>query len=1745
MKPTRWLLLSSLAAATLAIGQTVPPPPPDQLSIADSPLFVESTTPPLNMLVMGKDHKIYYEAYNDASDLDGDGSLDVGYKPATIDYYGYFNSNVCYTYQSNNGGRFTPSSAATNKQCSGKWSGDFLNYLTTSRMDALRRVLYGGWRQVDDVGNTTLQGAFFPQDAHSWGKEYQSIERDGYDISNYAPLTEPDEDNYHLFAVTTVTGNDATYASGYAAPLFRVLKNTEARVWNWLSIEGPVAGNYCFNASNERYPCRGGSSAFPGHPGNRNAFDTMESNYAIPDNISGSGNVNTIDCKDDDCNPDGSDSNYLTIIEGEINIRNGRGGTYQFRVDGDDVIDFTLYAPDGTQLVSPACYDSDGRGFGACSGNETSTSVSLNGNTSYGFKFRHEEAEGGDGYLLEWRKTSGSNQFDWRPITTNASGDAEGNGDLTDATTRATYDLTPFVPSVDSADYNVRVQVCPDTVALQDDTCKAYEDHFKPTGILHDYGENQKMFFGLITGSQFNNLEGGVLRKNISNFAGEINPETGQFLDGVGIVNTLDSLRMIGGGYAGDTTNNLNNDSNWNWANGYGNCPSVGGRAIANGECRMWGNPIAEMMFEGMRYFAGAAVATARFATGGADEGRTEETAMGLSQATWQDPYATDGGGYASCARPFETVISDINPSYDGGLPGSAFTTVAGDATVSGFDAAAQGQAIWNHEFGGARNVFIGEVAGVTDGAPTAKTASSFGNIRGLSPEEPTKGGTYYAASVARYGFVNDLNATAANDQQLGVYAVALASPLPRIAIPMGEGVVTLLPFAKTVSGTFGGGTRKPVNTIVDFYVEKIVNLPGGVQDPNVNGGRPSAVFRINYEDVEQGNDHDMDAIVRYEVLANDDGTLTVNLTSQYAAGSANQNIGYVLSGTTEDGIYLEVRDVDAPTYPYEDRDGNRPGGGAYRMGYRAYDFNTPPNRDPGYCEGNTSTECGLLPKTASRVFTPSTSAALATELHNPLWYAAKYGGFKDANDNDLPDAGEWDAKAAGKPDNYFLVTNPLNLREQLSEAFDAIQSQADQPSGSLSVSGARLGAGSFTVTPSFSALSEGKDWVGELRAFRVNAIGSAGGQLWAASGLMPDTAAGVFDRKIYTSLEAVDSGNRAIAVVEFRAENLGGDPTAQANSIGYTLSDITDLFGGSTTPNQLVNYLRGEDTLEGGVIGVTPFRERSGILGDIINSVPVVATAKDNNGWASASGLSQTIREAYDDPASESDYFGSSGKGDRDTYVYVGANDGMLHAFDGSTTLCELTDGTPSVCATANSGKEVFAYVPNSVLDHMGELADPDYQHRYYVDGSLVVSDVHDGTNWTTVLVGGAGAGGKGAFGLDVSNPSGFSASDVLWEVNGDTAVIGADIGYVMGEPTIVPLEDGSWVTLFGNGYNSTNGKSALVIVDVMTGSASTLVADDGVNTANGMGNIAAIDTNGNGLVDTVYGGDLHGNVWKFDFSAATPVVAFSGSPLFVATDSNGARQPITGGLEVSSGPGIGVSVFFGTGSYFQSGDHDTSPGQDVQSLYSIWDNGTVVPVGFRTDPDAVLQPQFLNSEQAGTPATRKSTSNAVNYLTQRGWYLDLQVGTDAAAAVGERFIGTPRLQNGKVFFTTYVPLGNSCTPGGRNWLFSFQALTGAAALSQVSLNPAGNPAACEGADCSGIAISEGAPIRDTSVLIPPPAALPGLAGGCVPGTPGCEPPDDPDDVYQRCTIVVRASGAPPLYLPRPCGRQSWRQVR
>ena len=331
---------------------------------------------------------------------------------------------------------------------------------------------------------------------------------------------------------------------------------------------------------------------------------------------------------------------------------------------------------------------------------------------------------------------------------------------------------------------------------------------------------------------------------------------------------------------------------------------------------------------------------------------------------------------------------------------------------------------------------------------------SSFANIRGLSPEAPAKEGSFNAASVANFALTNDLNPQT-NPQNLQTFAVALASPLPKIEIPVAGDTITLVPFAKSVKWGAAGinpalGQYQPTNQIVDFYVDTLTPTFGR--------------FRVNFEDVEQGADHDMDAIATYEynVVGS---SVTITVTSDYAAGGIVQHMGYAISGTTADGTYLVVRDRD--TVAGTDQD---------------YFLDSP-------------NVAGDLPLASTLTFSPGAGTA-AGLLNDPLWYAAKWGGFVDSNTNGRPDVqSEWDGDNDGNPDNYFLVTNALTLSQELGDAFDLILSRTAS-AAAVATNTTRLD----TNTLIYQAQFRSDDWTGQLLAYRLLPNGSLGTLAWSAT---------------------------------------------------------------------------------------------------------------------------------------------------------------------------------------------------------------------------------------------------------------------------------------------------------------------------------------------------------------------------------------------------------------------------------------------------------------------------------------------------------------------------------------------------------------------------------------------------------------------------------------------------------------------
>ncbi|MEQ5836531.1 PilC/PilY family type IV pilus protein [Marinobacter sp. NFXS9] len=1739
MKIHRGFSFAMAFVATLLAGGYAPHSAAASLNLASKPLFLGSTASPLLMMVMGRNHKLYYEAYNDASDLNNDGKLDVGYKPS-IDYYGYFNSYACYDYDTGNN-RFVPKSvkseadkAAGIKSCNtradgsganyaGSWSGDFLNYVTMARIDALRKVFYGGYRSTDTADMTVLERTHIPWDAHSWAKEYRSPEKDGYYIEAYTPLAQPPEGKGHLFGNLSESANN---------PILKVLPNTNFRPWEWASIERPVLADKCvpgIGAGKVNCETSAGDDGWEladselfqnltlkyyttckkyydtdkegdsrddcnsvGSPGSASEYDNFVDNFERSNRQMGStqsldvikgGNIGY--------------EHYLSIVKGSMVIP--KTGDYTFSVDGDDAVEFLIKNSSGSTIEKRISWFG---GHSACSDDnchkDKSKSVYLLAGT-YQVEFRHQESGGGDSFQLLQPKTTASSTF---------------------------------------ARYTVRVQVCA-SAALLEDNCKTYSDgagntSYKPTGLLHDYGENDSILFGLLSGSYENNLDGGVLRKTIGSFKDEVNSSDGTFTDMNGIVSTMNKLRTVNFENAGTGKSQYS-------------CGWITTRPISDGECDMWGNPIAEMMYETVRYFQGKKSPTADFEI--SDSGNND-AALGLPNAKWDDPY-DEVNGQPYCANPYMMVLSDINPNYDSDkVPGSYFSDFSGDLSPA-MNVKTLADTITAHEADVTGMHYIGQSGDDADSAPTAKNIKSLGTIRGLAPEEPTKLGSYYSASVAYYGWLNDLFPNKGSDTdptRINTFAVALASPLPRIEIPVGDGrIVTLVPFAKSPGGSgisSKEGDFQPTNQIVDFYVESITDTEGS--------------FLINFEDVEQGADHDMDAIARYKYKLDDDGSITISVNSLYAAGGIDQHMGYVISGTKSDGIYLVVRDIKDD----EENDSSTP----------VYYLDMPPGRDQGDSRGTDQ-----LPLSSTRTFEAGNSTA-ATLLQGPLYYAAKWGGFIDHNGNNIPDqADEWDVKnnttqaegADGVPDNYFLVTNALGLKNQLSSAFDVIL-EREASASTVTVNSGELNTDSLLFQATFNA----KNWSGNVDAYPIDSSG-VGSAVWNLQNVLSSQ---------YSSNNAFDDKRQ---VVTYNAEVGVGVPfrwpvdpenpsdteisSVQVKALRGGVTDNPDEYG-----SKVLDYIRGDQSQE--TAGTTyDFRERKdGIIGDIANSDPLFVPAPAffyPDDWPG---------NAPEDSHKYSDF--RKALKDRDAVLYFGANDGMFHAINAFEGVSG--DGVNS------GGQELLSYVPSMVYGNLAYLSSPNYVHKYYVDGPSTYADAYfsGDERWHTALVGSLRAGGQGLFALDITDPRGvtnlgypsFNEDDadslVLWEFSDSDD---ADLGYTYGEPVIVRMANGKWAAVFGNGYNNTaadghvsaTGNAVLYIVDIETGEiirkldTGAGLADDAQNRPNGLATPKVVDLNGDDIADSIYAGDLQGNMWKFDVSSGNADdwgIAYgtddSPQPLFVAKDSNGNRLPITSAPAVGSHPNRttgsdDVLVYFGTGKYIETTDNDPDD-QNTQSFFAIWDDG----LSYGATRSQLLQQKIEAEATTGDYSYRQISDNEIRWTAEedeegnvlpahRGWFIDLINTEDGNTDNrGERVIYEPTIRNDRIIFTTLEPSKDQCSAGGSGWLMELSALSGSRlADSPFDTNNDGqfdekdlidfeeDDKNCDGDDCAKNNLAGGGRKKNEGG-IPTTPAISDVPGSCAAGQ--CTEKKFIGTSNAKIDVVTESAKASTQ------GRQSWREV-
>jgi type IV pilus assembly protein PilY1 len=301
--------------------------------------------------------------------------------------------------------------------------------------------------------------------------------------------------------------------------------------------------------------------------------------------------------------------------------------------------------------------------------------------------------------------------------------------------------------------------------------------------------------------------------------------------------------------------------------------------------------------------------------------------------------------------------------------------------------------------------------------------------------------------------------------------------------------------------------------------------------------------------------------------------------------------------------------------------------------------------------------------------------------------------------------------------------------------------------------------------------------------------------------------------------------------------------------------------------------------------------------------------------------------------------------------------------------------------------------------------------------------------------LVAGLNAGGRGYYALDVTDPTNPKG---LWEL---TPAIDADVGYSFGKPLAVKLASGTWVILVTSGYNNVGpgtGGGFLYVLNPMTGAIISKIATlaGSATTPSGLAQVSASATSPSfdATALYVYGGDLLGNVWRFDLNSGVAATG-TGSVMKMAvlTGPTGAAQPVTTRPLIATVSGVTV-VYVGTGKYLEQADLTTT---QTQSLYAIKDDGTLLPA-FTTGTNRTSG-NLVEQVIVDSGATRKIPAPLpVSFATTRGWYIDFP-------DTGERLNIDMILVQSTLLVATNIPdSATACTSGGRSWLNYFDYASG-----------------------------------------------------------------------------------------------------
>jgi len=617
----------------------------------------------------------------------------------------------------------------------------------------------------------------------------------------------------------------------------------------------------------------------------------------------------------------------------------------------------------------------------------------------------------------------------------------------------------------------------------------------------------------------------------------------------------------------------------------------------------------------------------------------------------------------------------------------------------------------------------------------------------------------------------------------------------------------------------------------------------------------------------------------------------------------------------------------------------------------------------------------------------------------------------------------------AGGTGQFYPATSPIEVQAQLNKIMLDIQAHTLATVAS-SANSTHLSANSVEYQATYTSQNVPYlDWTGEVFAEGLSIAGvPSGTKKWSAQALLDGTA---------PTSRVIATCSPSSSLASPWLSSACGVPFEVPGGPGISSTQLTELQPSDTNGALRLAYLRGDTSHE--VRNSGAFRNRTHLLGDIINSQPAYV----GNALGLYSGDSTYVTYAINSAS-------------RQGMLYVGSNDGMLHAFNATT------------------GVEQFAFIPSGVFSSLVNLTAPAYNlnHQYFVDGSPQVADVKFGGSctgascWHTLVIGGEGGGGRSIYALDATTPSSLTsesavASALLWEFNptGSSTTGDPNMGLSYSKPvTTLTSATGAangFTVFFGNGYNSYNGSAVLYALDAQTGTVLATIdlckapgMSSYCNTSlpNGLSTVAVANPAGqpDQPSTALYAGDLQGNMWAVNITSANPA---SWTVRCLYQGKSGAAQPITTAPTITQNPNFpayqGLFVMFGTGELLTTSDLTSTT---TQTVFGIWDN----PSGTAPYALSSLKQQtetYVSAASAAAnmipnpnapPATiadafpqavLTSTSNTINWTTQDGWYVNLPVTTNS----GARILSDPLVYNGGFLAVSNAPpAANTC---GATW--------------------------------------------------------------------------------------------------------------